>query len=245
MTQLKPEDGISIIIPTYQEAGNIPALAERIADAKLNHYQLEVLLIDDNSQDGTLEIVERLRVKYPWLKLVVRRENRSWDKSILHGIKIAKFPMLVFMDADLSHPPEVIPQMISLLQQTTTGMVIGSRYTSGGSIDKSWPFYRKIVSRLATLIIQPLLPAKIKDPLSGFIAIRKEIYFLNGNLWSPIGTKLALEIIVKSRIKNVVEIPICFDQRKHGESKLLTMKMALSYAKQIQQLWSYKLLGQK
>lgn len=241
MAQLK--DGLSIIIPTYQEANNIPILVERIAKLQLEPNSFEVLLVDDNSEDGTQEIVERLRDQYSWLKLIIRRNNRSWARSILQGIHSAQFSLLVFMDADLSHPPEVIPEMLSQLTQTNTDMVIGSRYINGGSIDKSWPFYRKLVSRLATLVIRPLLPEKIKDPLSGFIAIRKESHSLNGNLWNPIGTKLALEIIVKSGIKKIVEIPICFEQRKYGESKLMTMKMALNYARQIQQLWSFKLLG--
>lgn len=237
-------NGLSIIIPTYQEADNITLLVQRIADLKLQTPAFEVLLVDDNSEDGTQEIVQRLSIHHPWLKLITRREsNRSWAKSILHGIHCAQFSTLIFMDADLSHPPEIIPEMLRLLSQKNVDMVIGSRHTQGGSIDKTWPFYRKLVSQLATLAIKPLLPGKIKDPLSGFIAIKKEIYSINGHLYNPIGTKLALEIIVKSRIKNIVEVPICFEQRKYGESKLMTMNMARNYVKQIQQLWKFKILG--
>lgn len=242
MTKLS--NSLSIIIPTYQEANNIPLLVDRIANLELNFHSLEVLLVDDNSEDGSQEIVQSLSISHPWLKLITRRDNhRSWAKSILHGIHAAQFPILVFMDADLSHPPETIPEMLRLLTQTNTDLVIGSRHTEGGSTDKAWPLYRKLVSRLATLAIKPLLPKKIKDPLSGFIAIKKQTLSINGHLYNPIGTKLALEIIVKSKIKNIVEVPICFEQRKHGESKLMTMKMALNYARQIQQLWKFKLLG--
>jgi dolichol-phosphate mannosyltransferase len=245
MFHLKVEDGFSIIVPTYREEKNITTLVERIAKLKLAVNQFEVLLVDDNSEDNTKNIVESLKAKYPWLKLIIRRDKRSWHKSILQGIQAATFPILIFMDADLSHPPEIIPQMLALLEQGHVDMVIGSRHITGGSIDKSWPLYRKIISRLATLVIQPLLPSTIKDPLSGFIAIKKTCYSVNGELWNPIGTKLALEIMVKSHVKNIIEIPICFEQRKQGESKLMTLKMALNYYKQIQQLWSYKLFGTK
>jgi dolichol-phosphate mannosyltransferase len=235
------EKGFSIIVPTYQEANNIAIFVERIARLKFDKKQFEVLLVDDNSEDNTKEIVENLGVTHPWLKLIIRRGKRSWRQSILQGIQVAIFPVLIFMDADLSHPPEIIPQMLSLLIQDNVDMVIGSRHIKGGHIDKSWPFYRKIISQLAKLVIQPLLPSQIKDPLSGFIAIKKISYSLNGKLWNPIGTKLALEIIVKSNIKNIIEIPICFEQRKYGQSKLMTMKMAFKYATQVYRLWAYKL----
>ena len=244
MIQAASEEGFSIIIPTYQEAKNIPLLVEKMASLPfINKKPFELLLVDDNSEDGTKEVVEQLAHHHPWLNLIVHRDQRSWSKSILLGIQAAKFPILVFMDADLSHPPEMIPRMLTLITEKNIDMVIGSRYMKGGRIDKSWPIYRKMISRLATLVIHPLLPSNIKDPLSGFIAIKKQSYSLNGNLWNPIGTKLALEIIIKSNIKNIIEIPIHFEQRKYGESKLMNTKMAINYAKQIQQLWLYKLVG--
>lgn len=233
----------SVIIPTYREAKNIPLLVERIARLQFKINEFEILLVDDNSEDNTKEIVERLNVYHPWLKLIIRYDNRSWHESILQGIQAVKFPILIFMDADLSHPPEIIPQMLTLIAQEKMDMVIGSRYIKGGCINKTWPFYRRIISQLATLVIQPLLPYQIKDPLSGFIAIKKASYFLNGKLWNPIGTKLAIEIVVKSNIKNIIEIPIYFEERKFGESKLMSVKMAFNYAKQIYQLWNYKLFG--
>lgn len=234
------EKPFSIIIPTYREADNITPLVQRIAKLKFNQNQFEVLLVDDNSEDNTKEMVEQLSITCPWLKLMTHPGKRSWHQSILQGIQSATFPTLIFMDADLSHPPEIIPQMITSLTEDKVEMVIGSRHIEGGCIDKSWPIYRKIISRLATLVVQPLLPTNIKDPLSGFIAINKKSYSLNGKLWNPIGSKLALEIIVKSNIKNIIEIPICFEQRKFGESKLMTIKMAFNYAKQVFLLWYYK-----
>jgi len=237
--------GFSIIIPVLKEAGNIPRLLKRISRIQFEDGNFEVILIDDNSQDGTVELVSYLKIQYSWLKLIVRQEDRSWAKSVLEGVRCALYPLLIFMDADLSHPPEKIPQMLALLKQPDVDMVIGSRYVQQGGIDKKWPFYRSVISRLAAGVIKPLLPSSIKDPLSGFIAIKKENHAVNGHAWNPIGAKMGLEILVKSPIKNIVEIPIYFEQRKQGSSKLLNMKMALLYLKQVNRLWTYKLFRQK
>jgi dolichol-phosphate mannosyltransferase len=236
-----PDPSFSIIIPVYQEAKNIPLLVKRLAAIDFPSTSFETILVDDNSQDRSLEIVNELKLQYPWLKLIVRKQERSWSKSILQGIQEAQYSNLVFMDADLSHPPENIPQMLALLAQAQTDLVIGSRHINGGRVDEKWPFYRKLISRAATWVIKPLLPCKISDPLSGFIAFRKKAYAINGNLWNPIGTKLGLEVIVKSKARNIVEIPIYFEERKFGESKLLNWKSAINYAKQVQQLWGFKL----
>lgn len=241
MGQTSAAEGVSIIVPTYQEVKNIPFLLHKIAALHLTNAPFEVLLVDDNSEDGTKEAVEALRSDYPWLRLIIRKNNRSWSQSILQGIQAAQFPLLVFMDADLSHPPEVIPDMLTILNQGEADLVIGSRHIAGGRIDKTWPSYRKMISCLATLVIQPLLPIKIKDPLSGFLAIRKSCYANKGHTWNPIGTKLALEMIVKSNISKIREIPIYFEQRKYGESKLVSSRMAINYLKQICQLWQYKI----
>ena len=235
------ETTFTIIIPTYQEAKNIPALVARIAALQFPPESFEVYLMDDDSQDGIVEVVQQLKQQYPWLKLIVRQHDRSWANSVLQGIKLARFSNLIFMDADLSHPPENIPDMLALLNKPNVDMVIGSRYMQGGGVDDKWPLYRRAISRLATMIIRPLLPGPIKDPLSGYLAIKRERYAMNGESWKPIGTKIGLEIIVKSYIKNIIEIPIYFSQRQYGESKLMSMKIARSFVKQIASLWGYKL----
>lgn len=233
--------GFSIIIPTYREVKNLPALIDRLAKTLADQPSFELLLVDDNSQDGTAELIASLAPKHPWCRLIQHTGERSWAGSVMQGIASAQFPLLVFMDADLSHPPEMIPAMLAALTTPPTQLVIGSRYMKGGSIDKKWPLYRQLISRLSTLIIKPLLPTKINDPLSGFIATQKAFYAQNGQQWKPIGTKLALEMIVKSRLTHIQEIPIHFAEREHGESKLLNRKVMLQYLKQVQQLWQFKL----
>jgi dolichol-phosphate mannosyltransferase len=231
--------GFSIIIPTFQEASNIPELVQRIASVNFNYREFEVLLIDDDSQDGIIDVVQQLSVNYPWLKLIVRREERNLSQSIMTGFQRARFPILVTMDADLSHPPEEIPAMLTLLEPPHIDMVIGSRYISGGSVDEKWPWIRKLTSYSAALIARVILFANVKDPLSGFLALRKST-LLAGQTLKPIGWKIGLEIIVKCRCKSIREIPIHFSQRHLGTSKL-NLKISFAYLRHILRLISFKL----
>src|SRR3989344_9539625 len=141
----------SIIVPTYKEAKNIPELSERIAS---NHFsqRFEVIIVDDNSQDGTIEVIEKLRRQYSWLKLITLKNSRSLSKAVITGIQNANYPIIIIMDADLSHPPEKIPEMLHVLSQPDVDMVIGSRYVKGGSVDHGWPFARKLISRLCAIL---------------------------------------------------------------------------------------------
>ncbi|VVC77000.1 Undecaprenyl-phosphate mannosyltransferase [Aquicella siphonis] len=235
------DTSFSIIIPTYCEARNIPDLAQRIANVDFGGRQFEVLLIDDNSQDGIANVVHHLAFAYPWLQLIVRTEKRDLSQSVICGFRNARHPLIVTMDADLSHPPESIPAMLEMLADTGTDMVIGSRYIPGGSSDHNWPFIRKITSRTAALIARMLLTAPVKDPLSGFLAFRKDL-FLSGDPLEPIGWKVGLELMIKCRCKNIREIPIHFSQRSHGKSKL-NMKISFDYLRHIIKLMRYQLFA--
>ena len=182
-------------------------------------HEFEVLLMDDNSNDGSVEIVQELAQEYPWLKMIVRHEGRDHGQSILAGFQQAKYPVLITMDADLSHPPEKIPLMLAILDEPKVDVVLGSRYVQDGSVDVKWPFFRKISSKLAAWIARILLPSQLKDPLSGFMAMRKTT-FVNGDPISPIGWKIGLELMVKCHCRNIREIPIHFSERCRGKSKL-------------------------
>lgn len=232
-------DNFSIIIPTYQEVKNIPELVKRIAQVDFGPRKFEVLLMDDNSQDGSVEIVEQLKTQYPWLNLIVRHEEKSLSRAVIDGYKHAQYPILITMDADLSHPPEKIPQMLAALSEQNVDFVIGSRYVSNGKIDDVWPMRRKFFSWFAAMVARVLIAANVKDPLSGFMAIRKDKCF-GGAPLEPIGWKISLELIVKCHCKNVKEIPIDFSERLHGKSKLNT-KVALNYFQHVRRLFFYKL----
>jgi dolichol-phosphate mannosyltransferase len=232
-------ENFSIIVPTYQEAKNIPELVARIASVDYGQRNFEVILADDNSQDGTPEVVKALKKDHPWLKLLIRSKPKNLSESIIDGFNMAQYPILITLDADLSHPPEKIPEMLNILSDPAVDAVIGSRYVPGGSTDPSWPYHRVLSSKFAALIAQVCLFTKIKDPLSGFLAIRKKTIQAGAPL-KPIGWKIGLEIIIKCRCKNVVEIPILFSQRQHGHSKL-TFKISFDYLRHVGHLVWYRI----
>lgn len=233
------DNHFTIIIPTYHEAANIPELAKRIANVNFGERSFEVLLIDDNSEDGSLEIVKQLSLQYPWLKMIVRNQERDLSQSVIKGFESANHPILVTMDADLSHPPEKIPLMLAILDQPNIDIVIGSRYVKGGSVDQTWPFIRKLTSLAAAFIARIVLLSHVKDPLSGFLVVKKST-FTAGDTLTPIGWKIGLELMVKCHCKNIREIPIHFSQRRLGKSKL-NFKISINYLRHILQLLRYKI----
>lgn len=227
--------GFSLIIPTYQEALNLGNLLQRIAS--IDFAQLfEVILVDDNSQDGTEKVVKQLQLQYPWLKWIVRHGPRDLSQAILLGLQQAIYPIIVIMDADLSHPPEKIPLMLAALREADVDMVVGSRYVAGGSIDINMPLKRRLISRGCALLTRLVVP--VRDPLSGFIAIKKE-RCLRGAALQPLGWKIGLEMMVKCQCKNIREIPIHFTDRKLGKSKF-NFKEAINYLRHLSRLIIYK-----
>jgi len=234
----KLDVNFTIVVPTYHEAKNIKPLIKRISHVDFGNRCFEVLLIDDNSQDGTIEIVNSLTSQYPWLRLIVRNQERNLSESVIEGFNNANYPIIITMDADLSHPPEKIPEMLAMLAEPNVDIVIGSRYVKGGSTDKRWPFIRKITSLLAALVTRTLFLTPIKDPLSGFLGIRKKT-FTSGDLLKPIGWKIGLEIMIKCRCQHIREIPIHFSRRCHGASKL-NFKILFNYLQHIVRLVCYR-----
>src|SRR4051794_16192137 len=225
---------ISIVIPTYREVENIPHLLDRIeALRERQDLTLELLLMDDGSDDGSVEAVESSG--YPWARMVVRQGPRGLSAAVLDGLRLARYPVVVVMDADLSHPPEKIPDLILGLAAGQQFM-IGSRYVPGGSTDDDWGFFRWLNSRVATWLASPLTQAR--DPMAGFFAFRRDVldkaHYLN-----PIGYKIGLELIVKCGLENVGEVPIRFTDRLYGQSKL-TLKEQLRYLQHLGRLYLYK-----
>lgn len=231
------ETGFSIVVPTYKEAKNIPSLVTRIAAINFKH-EFELLIMDDDSGDGIIDVVNDLKHKCPWLRLIVNKGQRHLSRAIISGIHHAQYPIIVTLDADLSHPPEAIPEMLITLAEPGVEMVIGSRYIKGGSIDATWPHLRTIVSRTALLLAKLLVP--VNDPLSGFMAIEKKTCF-RGDPLNPIGWKIALELMVKNNCQLIREIPIHFSERTIGKSKL-TIKQGVNYLSHIAHLYAYKVI---
>jgi len=225
---------VSVVVPTFREAQNLPFLIDRLAEvARSAGLRLDLAIMDDDSRDGSLELVQAR--PEDWVHLVVRNADHGLSQAVLDGLRRAAGDILVCMDADLSHPPEAIPAMLAKLREGAD-FVIGSRYTDGGSTAHDWGFLRWINSRVATLLARPL--THVSDPMSGFFALRRQT-FEAGSEFNPIGYKIGLELIVKCRCERVVEVPIHFADRRFGESKL-TLRQQLLYLGHLWRLYSFK-----
>jgi len=224
-----------VIVPTFKEAENLPLLIDRLNGLRRdNGMDLELLIMDDDSRDGTEELVAS--INQTWIRLVTRTADRGLSKAVCDGLRRARGDVIVVMDADLSHPPESIPALVAPL---TDGydFVLGSRYVEGGSTSDDWGLFRWLNSRVATLLAMPF--TRVRDPMSGFFALRRSTYESAADRLNPIGYKIGLELIVKSQCERVKEIPIHFSQRKFGESKLSLAEQA-RYIKHIRSLFVYK-----
>eukprot|EP01137_Pigoraptor_chileana_P008615 Opistho-2@55706 len=156
---------VSIIVPTFKEAENVKMLCERIFSVcREAGISAELIIVDDNSEDGTDVAVSELAVEYP-VRLHTRRHARGLSSAVLLGFELAKYDTLVVMDADLSHPPETIPAIVQPILNGEVEFALGSRYTEGGGT-KDWPLHRRIISYGATVLARPLVA--VSDPMSGF-----------------------------------------------------------------------------
>jgi len=208
---------VAIIIPTFRERDNLEQLLPTLADIFMRaSISGEIVVVDDSSDDGTDELCERLAKELP-VRLVSRQGERGLATAVLYGLRSAEAEICVVMDADFSHPPEAVPQLVSAVRNFDCDMAIGSRYVRGGSLDPNWSLARRWNSKVATLLARGL--TSVTDPMAGFFAIRKEK--LEGAAeFRPIGYKIALELIVRCDCQSVTEIPIAFQDRRSGESKL-------------------------
>jgi dolichol-phosphate mannosyltransferase len=225
---------VTVVVPTLREVENIVPLVRRLEALRTRtRLDLELLLMDDDSRDGIVELVESL--KTDWVRLIVRTDNPGLSLAVLDGLRRSVRDVLVVMDADLSHPPEKIPEMLDALN-AGADLVVGSRFVEGGSTDDTWGVFRWVNSRVAMLLAIPL--TNLKDPMSGFFALRRST-FTAGRDFNPVGYKIGLELIVKCRCRRVVEIPIYFSNRYRGSSKL-TLKEQLRYLRHIGRLYAHK-----
>jgi dolichol-phosphate mannosyltransferase len=225
---------LSIVVPTYREAENLPHLIDRIARVKDDcGLELELLIVDDDSQDGTAEVLAARSEE--WLRLIVRTADRGLSQAVLEGLREAKGDVLVCMDADLSHPPESLPAMVEQVQQGAD-FVVGSRYVPGGTTADDWGTLRWLNSGFATLLARPL--TRIRDPMAGYFALPRQTYE-SGRDFDPVGYKIGLELLVRCHCRHVVEVPIHFENRKFGKSKL-DFRQQLLYLKHLRRLLIFK-----
>ncbi|MCM8781409.1 MAG: polyprenol monophosphomannose synthase [Candidatus Omnitrophica bacterium] len=227
------DEFVSIIVPTYNEAENIAEVLERIVkildSIKVTH---EIIVVDDASLDNTASIAES--VLYQRGKVIRRIEKRrSLSLSVLDGIRQARGNVLIVLDGDGSHPPEIIPQLLEDLRQGYD-LVIASRYIKGSTVQRS-PFYRRVISKIACILGR--MVTEIRDNSSGFFCIRKSA--LEDVNVAHCGFKIGLEIFVKAKINSFKEIPYVFVNRKRGRSKF-DFKAVVYYLYQVILLLFYK-----
>lgn len=216
---MQPGAELAVIVPTYNEAANIPALVERL-DRHLRGLRWELVVVDDDSPDGTAELVRRLGREDARVRCIQRLGRRGLASACIEGMLATTAPFLAVMDGDLQHDESVLPRMHELLIADELDLVIGSRYLQGGSL-AGLPERRAELSRLATRLSRPLVPANLTDPMSGFFMLRRDLLEANMHRLSGLGFKLLLDLFASSRRPlKFRELPYTFRERAAGESKL-------------------------
>lgn len=217
----------ALVVPTVNEAANLPVLFDRVREAMSQTDLIyEVIVVDDDSQDGTAEVVNKFSEIDPRIRLLIRRGQRGLAGAVIHGWQHTDADLLGVIDADLQHPPELLPMLIAGISDGND-IAIASRYVNGNGTGR-WNAARLAVSRLGTLVSMPLQRrgVRVKDPLSGYFIVRRES--IDGLNLQPAGFKILLEILVRGRIRSAVEVPFQFGVRYAGKSKA-DVKVAFDY----------------
>ena len=227
---------VSIVAPTLREAANIPVLARRVRDALSGRgIAWELLLVDDDSNDGSAAVVAELARRLP-VRMVTRRGVApDLSRSVLLGMRLARFDRVVVMDADLSHPPERIVDLLAALD-AGCDMAVGSRCVPGSRLDPAWGPCRRLVSWAGRLLARPL--ADCRDPLSGFFATDRGLLQDTDDL-RPLGYKIGLELMVRRRL-GVREVAIGFGARGLGGSKM-SWRTHLDFLRHLGRLYACRL----
>ncbi|XP_065581698.1 dolichol-phosphate mannosyltransferase subunit 1-like [Artemia franciscana] len=214
----------SILLPTYCEKENLPIILPRLVSTlNENRYDYEIIIIDDGSPDGTLDVAKELQKKYGSDRIILRpREKKlGLGTAYVHGMKYSTGDFIVTMDADLSHHPKFIPKFIEKQKEKDFDIVSGSRYKIGGGI-KGWGFKRKLMSRGANLLTQILLQPGVSDATGSFRLYKRSVLQKLVAETQSKGYVFQMEMIVKASQFGftIEEVPILFEDRIYGQSKL-------------------------
>jgi dolichol-phosphate mannosyltransferase len=213
---------LSVVVPTFNERDNVTVLYRRL-DATLAGIAWEVMFVDDNSPDGTWEVVRGLARQDSRVRCIRRIGRRGLSGACIEGILASSAPYAAVIDADLQHDETQLPKMVALLQSGEAELVIGSRYIEGGSAD-SFNRQRAGASQLATEVAKRVLKVEVADPMSGFFMIRRDRFEQLAPQLSTQGFKILLDIVATAQGNlRTREIPYTFGSRQHGESKLDSM----------------------
>lgn len=228
---------MSVVVPTYNERGRIERLVSEVFQA-LDSAGLpgEMVVVDDNSPDGTGQLADALARRFP-LKTVHRAGKLGLGGAVMEGFRVAGGGLLAVLDGDLSHPPTAIPDLVAAVRLLGVDMAVGSRYIPGGAW-RNWPRRRLVMSRLACLMARPLTP--VRDAMSGLFVLRREA--VEGVRIASAGFKIGLELQMRGRVRSVAEVPYTFTDRQSGSSKM-SAREGINYLTQLWMLYRLRLGG--
>lgn len=233
------ESSVTVVVPTYNEASNVDAILGRLLRLPLPN--LRVIVVDDSSPDGTADAVERFGASVreergDFVKVLRRTVKDGLGRAYAAGMTLALSDgadFIVQMDADLSHQPEYIPQMLGVMLSANASVVIGSRYVPGGSLATEWKLHRRMLSGWANFYVNSILGLGVRDATAGFKLWRREpLEKIGLDRLHSAGYSFQVEMNYLCRLAGytVVEIPIHFEERHDGESKM-SLKVKLESAK--------------
>lgn len=218
---------LALVVPTIEESATLPLLLNRARQSlECTGIAFEILVVDDDSRDGSAQVVGAIAAEDARVRLLVRKGERGLSGAILHGWQNTNAEILGVMDADLQHPPELLPKLVQAVLDGCD-VAIASRYAQGGSLG-NWNPLRRWISALAIAMTWPLqrCNVRVKDPMSGFFVVRRTC--LEKVPFQSTGFKLLLEILVRGNVTSVQEIPMVFGKRRAGTSKA-TLTVAWEY----------------
>lgn len=211
---------VSIVLPTFNEAGQIRDLLRQLEDA-CNGLDYEIVVVDDNSPDGTHGIVTEASRSNPRIVPVLRTTEKGLATAVIEGFRRATGDYVVAMDSDFQHPPETVPKLLEAAERADADLAVASRYAPGGEVH-GFPLVRRIISWGAKTLSVVFLPRvrhfKITDPMSGFFLVRRSR--IDPERLTPRGYKILIEVIAKGEIRRATEVGFVFATRRGGQSKL-------------------------
>lgn len=225
---------LALVVPTYNERDRLPELVRAIFDVyTAAGVDGELVIVDDHSPDGTGQVADELALRYP-IRVIHRAGKLGLGTAVIDGFNASEAEIVGVIDADLSHPPALVPRMLQVMQEARADIVIGSRYIRGGGT-KDWELSRVLMSKFACQLARGLTP--VKDVTSGFFLIRRDL--ARGVTISAGGFKICLELLIRSAPRRVIEVPYVFTGRTAGKSKM-NVREATGYLKQLRDLRGYK-----
>ena len=225
---------LSIVVPTYNERERLGVLVDAIFSAyAAAGLDAELIIVDDNSPDGTGALADELAQRHR-ITVVHRAGKLGLGTAVVEGFAAASAPVVGVIDADMSHPPRLLPRMLAAMNESAADVVVASRYIPGGGT-RNWPVSRLVMSRLACVLAAGLTP--VRDATSGYFLIRRDLA-RNVRIEAG-GFKICLELLVRGRPASVLEVPYVFENRTAGESKM-NLKEATGYLDQLRALRRFK-----